>query len=198
MMPRSPSGRRGFTLIELLVSMGIMLFVITVTVIAFTPAFGGAGLRSAARVVSAAADGARVRAIQQRRQVRFEARRILSTTKVQWQVCSTAGEVGAEWKDLPDFIVIETNVESGSCGTDGRGGTFSDANQRISLSFGPDGSVVRCSVGPNSDGAFSNTVEPTTAFALRLQNIRDSVATEDRPTSWLVVIPLTGAIQSVE
>jgi hypothetical protein len=149
-------------------------------------------------VVSAAADGARIRAIQQRRQVRFEARRVLPSAKLVWQVTSTAGELGAEWKNLPDFIAMETNVENGNRGVDGREGTYSGANQRISLTFGPDGSLVRCSVGPDANGDMTTTVEPTTAFALRLENMRDVVANQDIPQNWLLVIPLTGAIEVVE
>ena len=195
----SPRACAGFTLIELIVSMGIMLFIVSMTVLAFAPVFGSAGMKSAARLVTACLDGARVRAIHQRRFVRFEAQRVPGVNKVQWRVTSSGGEVGQEWKALPEFVVVETNVEALASGdTTGLGGTFSSANQRIAVTFGPDGSVARCSVGINSEQAFGTKLEPDSPFGLRLTSIRDAASTADRPTKWVALIPLTGAIEIVE
>jgi Tfp pilus assembly protein FimT len=186
----------GFTLIELMVSMGIMLFVVTLTVIAFAPAFGASGMRSAARKIVAKLDGARIRAIQQRRHVRFEAQRTPGIQKIQWRVTSTAGDVNQEWKALSDFLVVTTNVEEASAdrGTDGLGGVFEPNNERISITFAPDGSVARCAVTTSATAEFASGdyIEPVDGpFALRVQSTRDSASGS---AAYLVVTPLTGAI----
>ncbi len=185
----------GFTLIELIVSMGIMVFVISITVIAFAPVFGASGMKSATRVVTAALDGARIRAIQQRRHVRFEAQRIPGVNKVQWRVTSSAGDVTQEWKNLPEFLVVETNVGQGGRGTDGLGGTYDTTKQRISVTFAPDGSVVRCALGGNSEQPLGEPNEVTAPFALKLESTRDAASAAERPRSHVVLTPLTGAIE---
>lgn len=187
----------GFTLIELIVSMGIMVFVISITVIAFAPVFGASGMKSATRVVTAALDGARIRAIQQRRHVRFEAQRIPGVNKVQWRVTSSAGDVTQEWKNLPEFLVVETNVEESAAtrGDAGLGGTYSSTWQRISVTFAPDGSVVRCALGSQSEGPLGEPDEVTAPFALKLESTRDAASAAERPRSHVVLTPLTGAIE---
>lgn len=176
----------GFTLIELLVTIGIMVLVLSFAVVAFRPIFGAAGLQSGARIVRAALDGARIRAIQQRRQVRFEAQLTPDDPKKCWRVSSNAGDLGQEWKPLPDFITVQTNAGSG--GSDGRGDCH-EGYERISITFGPDGSVVRYALGGNAPHT------PSGLFALRLENTRDSDKTTDPPGTWIVIIPLTGGIE---
>jgi prepilin-type N-terminal cleavage/methylation domain-containing protein len=193
--PRSAAS--GFTLIELMVSMGIMLFVVTLTVIAFAPAFGASGMRGAARTISAALDGARIRAIQQQRLVRFEAQRTPGIQKLQWRVTGSAGDVNQEWKALSEFLAVTTNVAE-TPGTSGTNEPFTEGNERISISFGPDGSVARVAWGTSATGDLTSDYEGdelTGPFALRVKSTRDSAGDS---AAYIVITPLTGAITTPE
>jgi len=211
---RSPRGprRRGFTLIELLVTIGIMIFVLGITVVAFGPMFRMAGVKSASRILRGAVDGARIRAIQQRRTIRFEAQLMPGTTVHQWRVCPNGGDQTQEWRELPPFVAVSSNAGSAGTGTDGRGGTYrgaigtSEADegtgnvQRIALTFGPDGALKRWVLGGVRDatnGTYPNVASnstPDSTFAVRLTSMRDTQAGQ-KTQRWLVVIPITGGIQ---
>ena len=205
--PRQPRWRSpaGFTLIELLVTIGIMIFVLGITVVAFAPVFRTAGVKSASHLLRAAVDGARIRAIQQRRYVRFEAQPVPGTTTHQWRVCPNAGDQTQEWKNLPEFVAVATNAGL-SPGPDGRDPPYRGAAsesattvQQISVTFGPDGSVKRWSVGGvrQADGTYPDVDDdddPTGLFAIRLTSMRDASAGQ-RTQRWLVFIPITGGIQ---
>lgn len=202
---------RAFTLIELLVTIGIMIFVLGIVVVGFQAMFRNVGVRSGSRVLRAAVDSARVRAIQQRRHIRFEAQLIPGTTTHQWHVVANAGDTAQEWKELPDFVAVATNAGQG--GADGRSGDYrgavgnaaadetGDVVQRIAVTFGPNGSIrrwvlggVRQSSGAYPDVTSSGTNPPTGMFSLRLTNMRDAQGGK-LPQRWLVIIPLTGGIQ---
>jgi len=76
--------------------------------------------------------------------------------------------------------------------------------QQIAVTFGPDGSVRRWRLGGvrQSDGTYpqvaaSGSAPPTTLFAIRLTNMRDTQ--EGQPLQqWVVVIPLTGALRGYD
>ncbi|MFC1805750.1 Tfp pilus assembly protein FimT/FimU [Planctomycetota bacterium] len=201
------SSRAGFTLIELLVTIGIMLFVLGVTIVGFSAMFRNVGVRSGARVLRAAIDGAKIRAIQQRRHIRFEAQLVPGSTTHRWRVTSSAGDQAREWRSLPDFVAVATNAGQSVAGVDDsyRDGTYRGAAgesgtlvHQIAVTFGPDGSVKRWKVGGarQPDDSFAvvtnnDEKDPTSLFAIRLTNMRDTRGTAPLQR-WLVIIPLTG------
>lgn len=215
---RRPAG--GFTLIELLVVIGIISFILSVTILAVSPMFRTAGTQTAAQQVRSALDGAHIRAIQQGRQVRFEAQLVPATTTHAWRLCSDAGSATPEWEKLPDFVALATNA-AGSPGADGLGGSYDgslpqpDTSTRvesISVTFRPDGSVRRFRIGGErqtgsdpedpSDDTFSTVSggaeeNPTNPFAVRLTSMRDTAGGEPM-RRWVVIYPLTGGMQTFE
>jgi len=173
-----------FTLVELLATVGIMILVLSVTIVAFTPMLRRAGVKSAVRTLRSSIDAARVRAIQQRRPIRFEAR-VLDLSTHQWRVTSSAGDLDQEWDHLPEFVALSTNA-------DGRGIDDLDDFQSLSITFAPDGSVKRVAV---NDTVWGNLQ----VFAIRLNNMRQASEEENRALyQVLVIIPLTGGIQSYD
>ena len=205
---RPRRGASGFTLIELLVTIGILIFVLGISIVGFSAMFKTVGVNAGARVLRAAVDGAKIRAIQQRRHIRFEAQLVPGSTTHEWRVAASAGDVGQEWKVMPNFVALSTNAGYSS-GGDGRDGTYRGAAgesgtmvQMISVTFGPDGSVKRWRLGGtrnDTDGTYSTVASgesenPSTAFAIRLTNKRDTRGAQP-PRHWLVVIPLTGGLQ---
>lgn len=203
--PRGRPRSGGFTLVELLVTIGIMIFVLGVTVVGFQAMFRHVGVRAASRTLRAAIDMARVQAIQQRRPIRFAARLLPGTTTHQWQVVGNAGDQSQEWRELPEFVAVATNAGGGP-GAEGRGGTYrgevgdesadedSGGVQRISVTFGPDGSVKRWELGDGGGNPVAYDDDPTGPFAIRLTNLRD-VQEGQFLQRWLVIIPLTGGVQ---
>jgi len=211
--PRRPS-HPGFTLIELLVTIGIMIFVLSISVVAFQAMFRNVGVDGASRLLRAAVDGARIQAVQQHRLVRFEVQQVLNTTTHQWQVAANAGDGMPDWKLLPDFVAIDTNV--GTPSSDGLGDPFrptpSDALtmgpngirftavHRISVTFGPQGRVRRWAISQrflDEDNKpffhqWQGSSNPTKPFCIRLTNMRDSAVRVERK---LRFIPLTGGIE---
>ncbi len=215
---RCRSGRRAFTLIELLVTIGIMIFVLGVTVVGYQSMFRNVGVADAASKLRAALDASRIQAIQQRRPIRFEAQLVPGTTVHQWRVISDGADPNANPTRLPEFVAVATNLGQSSTGTDGRAGDYRGAVatdeadeksgtiiQQIAVTFGPDGSVKRWRLGgvwnqgtetyPQVDA--SGSTPPTTLFAIRLTNMRDTQ--EGQPLQqWVVVIPLTGALRAYD
>jgi Tfp pilus assembly protein FimT len=214
--------RPGFTLIELLVTIGIMIFVLSISVVAFQAMFRNVGVNGASRVLRAAVDGARIRAVQQHRLIRFEIQLVPDTTTHQWRVAANAGDGAPDWKLLPEFVAIDTNAGSG--GSDGLSGSFrptsSDrmsfadddvhydtvtrlwftAVHRISVTFGPQGRVRRWALSQrflDKDNEpfyheWQGYRNPTSPFCIRLTNMRDSAVRMERK---LRFIPLTGGIE---
>ena len=203
----------GFTLIELLVTIGIMIFVLGISVVGFNAMFRTTGIKRAAQLLRAAVDGARVRAIQQGRPTRFEAQLVAGSTTHQWRVCLNAGDQAQEWRTLPEFVALATNAWQGaSTGTDGRASSYRGAAgegaitvQRICVTFGPDGSVKRFLLGGarltgdsfTDLGTNADVDDPTGLFAIRLSSMRD-VQSGQPPRRWLVFIPLTGGVQAYD
>jgi len=218
----SRSGRRAFTLIELLVTIGIMMFVLGVTVVGYQSMFRNVGVADAASKLRGALDASRVQAIQQRRPIRFEAQLVLGSTVHQWRVITDGADASANPTRLPEFVAVATNLGVSSTGVDGRavpsgekyrGAVATDEAdeksgtiiQQIAVTFGPDGSVRRWRLGgvwneatkSYPQVAASGSTPPTTLFAIRLTNMRDTQ--EGQPLQqWVVVIPLTGALRAYD
>ena len=219
----TPAARRtsrdGFTLVELLVTIGIMIFVLGVTVVGYQSMFRNVGVADAASKLRAALDASRIQAIQQRRPIRFEAQLVAGSTVHQWRVIGDGTDPNANATRLPDFVAVATNLGL-SPGPDGRGGDFrggatadvkAEANeksgseiQQIAVTFGPDGSVKRWRLGGvrKSDGTYdpvqtSGSTPPSTLFSIRLTNMRDTRGGQPLQ-QWVVVIPLTGALRAYD
>jgi len=207
----SPS-RRAFTLIELLVVMGIVGFILTVSVVGFAPMFRRASIDKALQLLRAGMESARMRAIQQGRQVRFEARPVEASTSGTWEFSSSAGDSTAEWRQFPDFVSVQTNapdpdVENDPIGVGGEYVAEKDLRWepphlrgRISLTFAPDGSLRRYVVELNDDeddpttdskDADQGVIPP---FAVRVSDNRDLGG--EVPRRWVVVYPLTGSLRN--
>jgi len=185
---RPTGARRGFTLVELLATIGIMAFVLSITIIAFGPALRTAGVKDGARRLRIALETARIRAIQQRRHVRFEAA-LDNESPEQWAVTPNAGDRSYQWHPLPEFVAVRTDV----AGRDLDAEAYS-----ISITFKPDGSVKTVVVdegAPETDPGI---------FYIRLETTRQITGPEDEVEAerealyrYIEVNPLTGAIRSL-
>ena len=194
-----PRRRGAFTLVELLIVIGIMGFVLTISIVGFAPMFRQASIDKSREILRAGLESARIRAIQQRRQVRFEAHAVEHSTTHTWEFSPNAGDYIPDWKQLPDFVIVETNAESPDTANP-REGTYDDADgvSSISLTFAPDGSLRRYILRNDTDGIEGQgdvggltTIEP---FALRLSDMRDTGG--DPAVRYIVLYPLTGALRS--
>lgn len=198
-----PAGARppaGFTLIELLVSIGIIIFVLSLSILAVGPALRTAGTRDAARRLRATLDAAKVRAIQQRRAVRFEAQRASSggqlTQPEQWGVTPNAGDPTFEWYTLPELVTVQTNA--GSSDSEGHGG-YRVVNA-IAITFAADASVKAVSYRSGSDLTNWTEVNLGVApnpFRIRLHTVRDASNDEvNQGVCFIEITPLTGLLTS--
>jgi len=184
----SPTGaRRGFTLVELLATIGIMVFVLSITIIAFAPALRTAGVKDGARRLRVALETARIRAIQQRRHVRFEAA-LDNENPEQWAVTPNAGDPSYQWEALPEFVAVRL-----SFGEDPFGSEISS----LSVTFAPDGSVEKVVV----DG--SDVADPG-IFYIRLETTRQITGPADEVEAerealyrYVEVNAMTGSIRSL-
>jgi len=227
---RIPNARRrlaasalgGFTLVELLVTIGIILVVLSVSVIAFGPALRGAGSMTGARILRVALDTARVRAIQHRRNIRFEAQRtdlfdpgnaaMEDGKPEQWVITANAGDPGqlsspTQWHRLPEQIAVRIKAGSAVLGTQ---------YKMISISFAPDGSVSRLLVlqpkagqltaldwvSPIVDVKSPNISNPirirldTTRTIKDVANPAKALLEKQQTSRFIDITPLTGVMQS--
>lgn len=180
--------RRAFTLVELLATIGIMVFVLSITVIAFAPALRSAGVKDGARRLRVAIETARIRAIQQSRHVRFEAA-LDNEDPEQWAVTSNAGDRSYQWESLPEFVAVRADVG---------GRAFTDELSSLSVTFAPDGSVKAVAV---DEGA--PEVDPG-VFLIRLETTRQLTGPEEEVLAerealfrYVEVNTLTGSIRSL-
>ena len=197
----------GFTLIELIVTIGIMMLMLSLTLLTYSAATRGAGAKNAAQSIRAAISGAQIQAVQRRSFVRFEARRVEPAEIEQWEVSPNAAAQGGQWSHLPEFVRVETNLLTTGRGDDGRGGDYESADdyKKIAITFGPEGSVLRYAVGEEPDEPCPKAKTKYTAqgqndqpFALRLASTRGAskeTAGTQRQRAWVVVIPLTGGLK---
>jgi len=184
----SPTGaRRGFTLVELLATIGIMVFVLSITIIAFAPALRTAGVKDGARRLRVAIETARIRAIQQRRHVRFEAA-LDNENPEQWAVTPNAGDRSYQWEALPEFVAVRTDVGDK---------TFESEIWSLSVTFAPDGSVERVVVDDDE-------VDEPGIFLIRIETTRQITGPEDEVLAekqalyrYIEVNSLTGSIRSL-
>ncbi len=184
----SPTGaRRGFTLVELLATIGIMVFVLSITIIAFAPALRTAGVKDGARRLRVALETARIRAIQQRRHVRFEAA-LDNENPEQWAVTPNAGDRSYQWEALPEFVAVRTDVGDK---------TFESEIWSLSVTFAPDGSVERVVVDDDE-------VDEPGIFLIRIETTRQITGPEDEVLAekqalyrYIEVNSLTGSIRSL-
>jgi len=180
LFPR-PAAARGFTLVELLASIGIIIFILSLAILAVGPALRSAGTKDAARRFRAGLDSARVQAIQQRRAVRFEARRVKESPE-QWAVAPNAGAPQFEWYHLPEFVAVRTNAGST---------TFDTAIESLTITFGPAATVKAITVDDNP------VSDPTGQFRIRFHTMREAPDDEvNKTTCFIEVTPLTGVIRS--
>jgi prepilin-type N-terminal cleavage/methylation domain-containing protein len=200
---RPTAERRAFTLVELLIVIGIMAFMLTISIIGFAPMFRQTSIDKAREILRAGLESARIRAIQQRRQVRFEARAVENSTTHTWRFAPNAGDYSPDWKQLPDFVVVETNAGNSP---DSGNPRLPVANYRdvddvasISLTFAVDGSLRRYMLrdandAPVAEGDIQDAATPIEPFALRLSDKRDTGGAP--AVRFIVVYPLTGALRS--
>jgi len=180
---------QGFTLVELLASMGIIVFVLSIAILAIGPALRGAATRDGARRMRAALDASRVKAIQQRRAVRFEAQQATDdggNLKVpeQWGVTPNAGDPTYEWHALPEFVTVDLKKGSGDWQSD---------VTAFSITFGSDASVKAGSVS----GSPLTDAELLSPITVRLYTVREAPADEvDKGTCFIQITPLTGVFES--
>ncbi len=186
----------GFTLVELLASMGIIVFVLSIAILAVGPALRGASTRDAARRMRAALDAARVKAIQQRRAVRFEAQQaagaVAGTFRVpeQWGVTPNAGDPTFEWHAVPEFVTVD--IKKGSSGT------WETDVTAFSITFGSDASVKAGTIriGSGDPGPLSDS-ELLSPITIRLYTLREAPNDEvDKGTCFIQITPLTGVFES--
>lgn len=185
---RRSGPRGGFTLVELLATIGIMVFVLSITIIAFAPALRTAGVKDGARRLRVAIEMARIRAIQQRRHVRFEAA-LDNENPEQWVVSPNAGDRSYQWEALPEFVAVRTDVG---------GRSFSDEISSLSVTFAPDGSVESVVVdegAPEDDPGI---------FYIRLETTRQITGPADEVEAerealyrYVEVNAMTGSIRSL-
>jgi len=200
MRPRShtlillPPRRRAFTLIELLIVIGIVGFILTISIVGFAPMFKRAGIDKAREMLRAGLESTRIQAIQQRRLIRFEARPVPDSTTHTWHFASNAGGASPEWRQLPDFVTIATNATAPGDAQDqdgdtvvGGGGAYPDIFN-ISLTFSPDGSLRRYAVNGGTPES------PTSPFGLQVTDMRDTGSAPAK--RWTVIYPLTGSMRS--
>ena len=191
--PRPPS-RQGFTLVELLASMGIIVFVLSIAILGIGPALRSAGTKDGARRMRAALDAARVKAIQQRRAVRFEAQvannGTAQNTPEQWGVTPNAGDPTFEWSALPEFVEVRTDAGGADWSTDITG---------LSITFAADASVkaITYSTGiPLSETVLTGN-DLLSPFRIRLSTLREAPDDEvDKSTCFIEITPLTGVFLS--
>ncbi|HUT36770.1 MAG TPA: type II secretion system protein [Planctomycetota bacterium] len=179
---------RGFTLVELLASMGIIVFVLSIAILAIGPALRAAGTKDGARRLRAALDAARVKAIQQRRAVRFEAQQASDggNFKVpeQWGVTPNAGDPTYEWHALPEFVTVDIKAGSGSWQTDATAFT---------ITFGADATVVAASV----NGTALSPTDLLSAITIRLWTLREAPNDEvNKGACFIEITPITGVFTS--
>lgn len=195
---RLPQAAGGFTLVELLASIGIIIFVLSLAILAVGPALRAAGTKDAARRLRATLDAARIRAIQQRRMVRFETQRANNGTAFnepeQWGATPNAGDPTHEWHSLPDLVRVQTNAGSSDVHSGYR------TINALAISFGPDASVKAISYREGSDLETWTDLGATDVekiFRIRLHTVRDAPDEERRATACFIEItPLTGLITS--
>ncbi|MBM4032455.1 MAG: hypothetical protein FJ291_11810 [Planctomycetes bacterium] len=185
----------GFTLIELLASIGIIIFVLSLAILAVGPALRSAGTQDAARRVRAAIDAARVKAIQQRRAVRFEAQVAKDgAAKVivpeQWGVTPNAGDPTFEWHQLPEHVTLRTNAGSTAWGAMR---AYPPPISSLSITFSADASVKAVTV----DGTEISEKPPTSQFLIRLHTLREAPDDEvNKGARFIEITPLTGVLTS--
>jgi hypothetical protein len=166
-----------------LASIGIIVVVLSVTVVAFGPMMKSSGLKTASRILRSAIDGARIRAIQQRRRIRFEATPVPGTVTNQWCVTSSASDPLREWPKLPEFIAVGTNAD---------GGELTSIRTQISITFAPDGSVARVFVN------YAEVANPPGVFRISVGNTRNTDVEGGDIFRFIDVIRLTGGTQSLD
>jgi prepilin-type N-terminal cleavage/methylation domain-containing protein len=198
---RRRTERQAFTLVELLIVIGIMAFMLTISIVGLAPMFRQTGIDKAREILRAGLESARIRAIQQRRQVRFEARAVENSTTYTWEFSPNAGDYSPDWKRLPDFVVVQTNAGNSPDSTNPREPAANyrsvDSVASISLTFAVDGSLRRYILRDANDvnvaeaDINSVTIEP---FALRLGDMRDTGGVP--ALRYIVLYPLTGALRS--
>ncbi len=197
--PTTPLPRRrtrGFTLVELLTSIGIIMFVLSLAVLALGPALRTASTKDAARRFRSALDAARVEAIQKRRAVRFEAFRSLDPIETkkqsvavyavpeQWQATPSAGGTQVEYFALPDSVAVRTTAG---------GKSLSAPLTSISISFTSEATVKSVFV----DGSPISEDPVTSQFLLRFHTLREATADERKlGACFIEITPLTGVIRS--
>jgi type II secretory pathway pseudopilin PulG len=197
-LPRSARSRpplSGFTLVELLTSIGIIIFVLSLSVVAFGPALRAAGAKDACRRLRTALDVSRIRAIQQRRCVRFEAQRAFSRVgsvdipKVpeEWAASPNAGDRQYQWSPLPEFVGIRTSLIGGGLGT-----PYDPNLTNLGITFGPDSTIKAVYVNGTA-----LSISELGFFILRLESTRDAPLAERQQICQLIKItPLTGVVYS--
>jgi Tfp pilus assembly protein FimT len=196
-----PAG--AFTLIELLVVVGIIVVVLSVSIISFGPALRSAGTLSGARRMRVALDTARVRAIQYQRNIRFQAQRsqVNPEQPEEWMVTSDAGDTAQQWHRLPEFVSVSVNAGAA---------TWATPPKVITVTFARDGSVSRLVIWqlePSDPTGPGTQLTPMAApsipspIKIRLdttRTIKGTGALEEKQqvSRFIEVTPLTGVIKS--
>jgi len=100
-----PRRRRGFTLIELLVAMGLIVFIVSISVPVLAPFFSRRALDGAVDQVKGALDVARISAIRKHR-VMYFACQLVDKQKGVYRVTGDYGAQVKEWVRLPEFVDV--------------------------------------------------------------------------------------------
>ncbi|HPD14018.1 MAG TPA: GspH/FimT family pseudopilin [Planctomycetota bacterium] len=177
----------GFTLVELLASIGIIVFILSISILAVGPALRSASTKDAARRFRAALDSARVQAIQQRRAVRFEATRIKANPE-QWAVASNVGSPQFEWYQLPEFVAVRTNAGNAEWTTEITG---------LSITFANDATIRAVTYSEGTTTTSLNSNQLTSQFLIRFHTLREASADEiNLGACFIEVTPITGVLRS--
>ncbi len=182
---------RGFTLVELLTSVGIVMFILSLAILAIGPALRSASTKDAARRFRAALDAARIEAIQKRRAVRFEARRIPDPSNPsnpkapeQWEATPNAEGTQVDWFQLPESVALRVSMGSHSLTQD---------VSALSITFSAEATVKAATV----DGDRLNEMQLLSPFLLRFHTLREATNQEvNMGSCFIEVTPLTGVIRS--
>lgn len=197
----APSGRPGparaggFTLVELLASIGIIIFVLSLSILAVGPALRSASTKDAARRARAGIEGARVRAIQQRRAVRFQAQCVLDSSNKaaspeHWETTPNAGDPTYEWNKLPELVTLRASAGGAGWGT---------ALTGFSVTFGADASVKAAAFRTEGSTTWSTLdyAALQSVLRLRLHTVREAPEQEvNLSTAFIEITPITGVITS--
>ena len=158
-LPPRPQRHGGFTLVELMVSIGIIIFILSVTMVAFAPLIEGQ--RPQRRPPARSAGHSKAPASAPSSSTAASASKPSSrlgteASTRQWCVTPNAGDQLHDLTKLPDFVAVDTTACGNSYAINANPPSFT----RLGVTFGPDGSVVHTVLGYTPPGTTTGEHSP--------------------------------------